>query len=125
MSRFSSISAARDLSQPAKDPQPTRLRALNHLVGALGGSANPKHGIAAREDALGDRMEDFIERRIADTLRSGEIDQRQGEPFAKHRNVAGAKERERKSFHSAHIRRYLGRVVAGARPIRARDQDHE
>jgi hypothetical protein len=53
-----------------------RSRDVDHGVGALGRPADAQHGVAVREQTLGDRMEDLVERRVAGAraLRYGDQD---------------------------------------------------
>jgi hypothetical protein len=76
------------------------------------------------QEPLGDRMEDRVERVVANPARARERDQRQRKPFAEHRHVAGAKERQRIRFHQPDVRVHLRGIVAGAGAIRAGNQDH-
>src|SRR6478735_9352112 len=74
--------------------QSTLARDLYHMICACRRTTDPQHGIALGEQPLGDRVEDLIERRVADALRAGQCDERQREPFAHDRRVTGAKERQ-------------------------------
>ena len=90
-----------------------RLRLRNHLVGTLRCAADAQHSITARQQALGDRVEDFVEGWVANLRRSRQIDQRQCKPFANDRHMAGAEDWERIRFHGAYICYQLGRNIAG------------
>src|SRR4051794_26405596 len=115
--RLSDAGATRNFLQPREDAQPTRACAHNHLVSALRCAADTQNGIAAREKALSDRVEDFIEGGIADVRRSRQSDQRQGKPLADDWQMTSAEKRKRIILHGAHVGCQLGRNIASTRAI--------
>src|SRR5215510_11210132 len=64
----------------------------HHLVRSARRPADAQDSVAALDEAHGDRVEDLVERRVAYRPGTGEMHERQREPFADHRDMTGAKE---------------------------------
>jgi len=71
-----------NLGQIPKDAFAQPLPRRDHIVGAGRRSADAQHGVALAQKLARDGMEDLVEHGIADLLRAGMLEQRQGEPFA-------------------------------------------
>ena len=65
------------------------LRRPHHQVRALRGTSDAQHTITAREQTLGDRMKDLVERSIANPLGACHRHQWKSEPLANEWNVTG------------------------------------
>lgn len=70
-------------------------------------------------------MKDFVENLIADLPGSSVFNQRQREPLTQNWKMTQPEEPERRVRHSIDVRPDAFRIVVGARPIRARYQNHE
>ena len=117
--------AARNVLEPSEHGTPIRLSDVDHLVGTGRCTADTEHGVTTGDEALGDRVEDLVERVVADTRRSGQLDERQRQPLADDRDVSCPEQRQRELLHRRDVGLHLRWVVAGAGPVRAGDQDHQ
>ena len=100
-------------------------RRLDHVVGTLRRPADAQACIVVMGEAPRDGMKDLVEDRVADPFRAGMLDQRQREPFAEDRQMAGAKDLERHVGHGVDIALDQERIVIGAGAVRPGDEDHE
>ena len=93
-------------------------------------SSAPAEGPPTRMDTIAffektnrDRVENLVERRISDALRSGGLNERQRQPLTDDRHVAGAKERQSKCLHEPDVACEEFRLVTSAGPVGAGDQN--
>ena len=94
------------------------------FVCALRCAGKAKDGVAAGDESIGDRVEDFVVDGVAGVRGAGFAEQGKGEPFADERDVAGAVEREGHGLEIAQVLGHFFGIVAGAGAIGAGDEDH-
>ena len=93
------------------------------IVCPLGRAGQPQHRIAEFQQPAGRGMEYLLVECVADLEPARAAPDRQRHPFADHRHMPGAEDRPRSFFEAAKVGRHLLRVVIGAGPIWAGNQD--
>ena len=84
--------AARDFGEVVVNGEAALSCEAHVFVGALRRSGEPQHRVAAGDKAVGDGIENFVVDGVAGMLGPCFAQERQGEPFADKRDVAGAVE---------------------------------
>ena len=113
------------------------LRRLHHEVCPLRRTAHAQHRVTASEQSLGDRMENLVERGVANPFGASERHERKGlearvatsdswirsRTGIRERHVAGPEERKRIGFHGVDILRQLHRIISSSGAVGSRDKD--
>src|SRR5258708_9541174 len=92
-------------------------------IGPLRWPADAQTGIAARDKPFSQRMENFVEHGIANFMRPGSLDERQGYPLAEKRDMPRTVHEYSGIGHGLDVGRDPGRLVVCAGAVRSSHQD--
>ena len=113
-----------DLFETVINHQPQLLADAHHLVRARRGAADSQNGITLLKQPHGDRVEDFVERIVAEPFRSGKLSEWQCKPLPQYGYMSGSENWKRIRFHRANIVGNQRGIVSRSGPVRSGNQDH-
>jgi hypothetical protein len=117
--------ATGDFAEMVEDLQASGLGEADVFVCSFGGAGEAQYGVAAGDEAVGDGIEDFVVDGIAGVFGACFAKEREGEPFADERDVAGAVEGQSYGLQAAKVFLHESWVVVGAGAVGSGDEDHQ